>query len=356
MTKLYSILDWSEQTWLNTGGTRNKKIYLNPDDGKRYYFKESFNQGERDYKYEFWSEILASKVGQYLGFELLDYNIAIAKDKVGCLSESMIDSDSQELTEGVKYLSAFDPTFIVDDGRPGKKYTFDLIEQSLKKFQLEKYIDYILDIIVFDALIGNSDRHQENWAIISKSSIASNTLKEIVKANDAGEFKGKMDSWPKRFLKWLLSEKGEIRSDLKEMELFFKKAQTFAPIYVSGCCFGRELSDERIQALILDTLELEKYIEKGKSEIHLNDQKLSHFDLISELLVRENYKPRLIKTLGELIEKYNSNDIHDIIRRVDQPLLEFDLNQSLPGERKEFIVKLLDLRFNRLKEIYNAAK
>jgi hypothetical protein len=356
MTKLYFISDWSEQTWLNTGGTRNKKIYLNPDDGKRYYFKESFNQGERDYKYEFWSEILASKVGQYLGFELLDYNIAIAEDNVGCLSESMIDSDSQELTEGVKYLSAFDPTFIVDDGRPGKKYTFDLIEQSLKKFELEKHIDNILEIIVFDALIGNSDRHQENWAIINKSTSISKSISAVVKANQEGLFQGEPKSWVLKQIKKLIYKKGEVRSDLEEMELFFKKAQTFAPIYDSGCCFGRELSDERIQALILDPLELEKYIEKGKSEIHLNDQKLTHFDLIRELLLRENYKQRLFKTHGSLIEKYNSEDIHDIIRSVDQPLLELDLNQSLPRERKEFIIKLLDLRFNRLKEIYNAAK
>ena len=54
MAELYNISDWSEQSWWNTGGTRDKKIYLNPDDGELYYFKQSFKKGQRDFKHEFW--------------------------------------------------------------------------------------------------------------------------------------------------------------------------------------------------------------------------------------------------------------------------------------------------------------
>ncbi len=41
MPKLYIITEWIEQSWLNTGGTRNKKIYLNPEDGQLYFFKHT---------------------------------------------------------------------------------------------------------------------------------------------------------------------------------------------------------------------------------------------------------------------------------------------------------------------------
>jgi hypothetical protein len=73
MAKLYNISAWSEQSWWNTGGTRDKKIYLSPEDGELYYFKQSFKKGKRDYTYEFWSEIIASEVGEHLGFDILPH-------------------------------------------------------------------------------------------------------------------------------------------------------------------------------------------------------------------------------------------------------------------------------------------
>ncbi|MBK6976715.1 MAG: hypothetical protein IPH28_06025 [Cytophagaceae bacterium] len=33
----------------------------------------------------------------------------------------------------------------------------------------------------FDALIGNSDRHQENWGFIEKNTILSNTMDKALK-------------------------------------------------------------------------------------------------------------------------------------------------------------------------------
>jgi hypothetical protein len=47
MEKLYDITFWSEQPWLNTGGTRNKKIYLNPADNELYYFKQSLKKEKK---------------------------------------------------------------------------------------------------------------------------------------------------------------------------------------------------------------------------------------------------------------------------------------------------------------------
>jgi hypothetical protein len=87
MARLYNISEWNEQSWWNTGGTRNKKIYLNPEDGALYYFKQSLKKGPREYKYEFWSEIIASEVGKLLGFDILPYHIAIRGIMVGCISK-----------------------------------------------------------------------------------------------------------------------------------------------------------------------------------------------------------------------------------------------------------------------------
>lgn len=97
MARLYNISEWNEQSWWNTGGTRNKKIYLNPEDGALYFFKQSLKKGSREYKYEFWSEIIASEVVELLGFDILPYQIAIRGIMVGCISKSMINQTSEEL-------------------------------------------------------------------------------------------------------------------------------------------------------------------------------------------------------------------------------------------------------------------
>ena len=111
MAQLFDISNWNEQLWWSTGGTRNKKVYLNTEDGEIYYFKESYKKGKRDYKYEFWSEIIASEIGILFEFNVLEYHIALRGNDIGCISKSMIDPESEELVEGGKYLQAFDNTF-----------------------------------------------------------------------------------------------------------------------------------------------------------------------------------------------------------------------------------------------------
>lgn len=165
MAKLYDITNWSEQSWWSTGGTRNKKIYQNPESGELYYFKESLKKGQRDYKHEFWSEILASQIGRFLGFNMLMYDIAIRGEVVGCISKSMIDPDAEELIEGGKYLQAYDNSFNPKNVKERNYYSFKLILDSLNHFNKQEYLKDLVETIVFDALIGNSDRHQENWAI-----------------------------------------------------------------------------------------------------------------------------------------------------------------------------------------------
>ena len=70
MPELFIIDEnWNEQFWFSTGGTRAKKYLLSPD-GKYYYFKRSqykeptnFKPG-KDFKYEFWSEVIAYELGK----------------------------------------------------------------------------------------------------------------------------------------------------------------------------------------------------------------------------------------------------------------------------------------------------
>ena len=168
-----NVTDWEEKFWFQTGGTRAKK-YLEKPDGGMYYFKQSAEKPATDTKpakyfhYEFWSEIIAYKVGTQLGFNVLEYVPAIHGERVGCLCADMINSDKEELIGGVQYLQGQLPSFDPEHVAGRTQYTFQLIEQALEKYSLTHYMPQIIEMIVFDALVGNSDRHQENWAVISQ--------------------------------------------------------------------------------------------------------------------------------------------------------------------------------------------
>ena len=105
MPKLFKIDDdWTHLQWVNTGGTRAKKFLQNPD-GDYFYFKRSQLKPGKDYTYEFWNEIIVSEIGQLLGFNMLEYHLAIYNDVAGCISKSMI-AENEELIEVVKFFSA----------------------------------------------------------------------------------------------------------------------------------------------------------------------------------------------------------------------------------------------------------
>ena len=102
MAEYFDISDWNEKPWFGTKGTRNKTVVENPETGANCYFKTSLLKPDKDYKYEFWSEIIASEIGQFLGYNTLKYHIAFHKNEIGCISEFMNKEGESELTEGAK--------------------------------------------------------------------------------------------------------------------------------------------------------------------------------------------------------------------------------------------------------------
>lgn len=344
MAQLFIIDDWSEQPWWNTGGTRDKKIYLNPEDEQVYYFKQSYRKGDKDYRYEFWSEIIAYEIGTQLGFDVLPYHVAKRGEILGCISKTMIGHNEQ-LTEGGKYLQSFDPDFKPEDTKERNRYSFHLIEASLEFFNLKKYLPKIIDMIVFDALIGNSDRHQENWAIITRTTQLSKTFNQIREDGLGGSFVEKI-------FKRLIGKERTVASGLEELSLFYSKDTSLAPIYDSGCCFGRELTDDRLNQMLKNRDQLESYVERGKAEIHWDGEKVSHFQLLQNLLTTEEYKKPTIESITKVIEMFDFGEIKRIVFDVDEVMESSGLGRHLPPERKELIWELLALRHQKIRDIH----
>lgn len=352
------ITEWNKNPYSSTGGTRAKKIYIQPESEISYFFKGSkeLEDGDLRYPLEFWSEIASSKIGQYLGFDILDYNIGFdtkAKQPLGCLSKTMILHPENTLTEGVDYLRGFDSRY--NPSKDEQRYTFGFIKDTLAYFNLSDFEEHFIEMLVFDSIIGNSDRHQENWGFITK-------YKETIAQID--EEIAKSNGWRRRFilkgkkfittsvlsLRWneIHQNKRLKRTTLLNQSLL---AQTeFSPIYDSGCCLGRELDDFKIQSMLDNQISLEAYVNKGKSEVRWsNGAKQKHFEVILQL--QTEYPIILNKLKRRIKERYNLEELQVLIQSLDSNLLEELKDHNLPDLRKELMIKIVDLRIKRFLEL-----
>lgn len=347
MPDYINISHWNLQQWYNTGGTRAKKYLHNPDDNKTYYFKKSIDK----YPFEFWSEIIAYELGKQAGFDVLKYDVAIFHDEIGCVSQSMINNDEEELIEIGKYLQAFDNTFSPEDRKLRNQYTFQLIDGALQIFKLEHFIDKFLEVLVFDALIGNSDRHQENWAFIRTATTISKSIDEVETVIKSSDFE-KLPALLKKLLGFatIKGNKTELRPEAKIIKLRLGKNIRFAPIYDSGSSLCRECTDEKIESMLISHVEVEGYLRKGLSEIHWEKEKINHFDLLKNILVTE-YGQILRPIIQKVVQNYNEKGLINVLNTMDVDVPEEFTSVKIPQKRKEIIIKLVSLRAQKLGEL-----
>ena len=341
MAEFYDITQWNEKPWYQTSGTRSKVIVENPANHAEYYFKTSLKRELKEYKYEYWSEIIASEVGSVLGFDMLKYDIAFNRGEMGCISKSMVTEGKNKLTEGISYLTGFDTTYNPNDKYFKNQYTFQFICESLNYFQLDRYIEKIVEIIIFDSIIGNGDRHQENWGIITEYSEVIKMLEEIAKKGIKGYLAKSI------FALLGVTSKGK-RGDATKLikDLHLKMPGKFSQIYDSGSCLGRELDDDKLKQMLTDNSMLEAYVRRGVSEIHWEGEKLNHFELINE--INKIYPEAVKKIILRVKNKFNEPLIRKSVENIDLRLPKELEEHKLPSERKEFVIKLIALRVQKL--------
>ena len=220
------------------------------------------------------------------------------------------------------------------------------IKDALSFWGLSNNVEDIIRTVIFDAIIGNSDRHQENWGFISPYKEHTFTEDEAV---------GVLRKLKEKFKQ--ISELVK-RKDIKEKDIesvnvkIFQLNGRYAPIYDSGCCFAREKNENDIRNMLANEAMIEGFINRGKSEIHWGKEgkKLNHFELIKK--IRQEYAQMVDDIIAKVLLNYNKDMIRDIVYNIDDELPD-DLksNNSLSTERKELICKLIDERIKRLKDI-----
>lgn len=139
--------------------------------GWRYLFKRS----KRSYPDQFWGEVVTYRVGCLLGipvppaFAAFDSEVGIS----GALIEWFYDEARESFIWAGDFLQQLKPDFERERGSDhnmrGNIVLLSALARSTKEAKLsfrDDWRQWWVDTLLFDTLIGNTDRHQDNWGLI----------------------------------------------------------------------------------------------------------------------------------------------------------------------------------------------
>ena len=155
---------WEEYKGTSEGSGRSEKIWLlNPDTKQTGLFKFKKDVGTTDHV----SECIAYDIACLLEIPCAKFELGTYQGRQGSISYNIIQNADEVLVEGIYFIMLLYPTYDSEkfmDIETQHKYSVGMIMKSIEKFTS---IQEFLQMLIFDYLIGNSDRHQSNWALIS---------------------------------------------------------------------------------------------------------------------------------------------------------------------------------------------
>lgn len=118
---------------------------------------------------DLWAELLAARVAELVGVPAAETRLGMRNGERGVLSRRL----GVDLDHGNVLLAARNPGYRIDKLGAVDGYNLDAVADALDGYRgseqglsaFESFAGYL----AFDALIGNTDRHHENWAVIADS-------------------------------------------------------------------------------------------------------------------------------------------------------------------------------------------
>ena len=186
---------------------------------------------------EHWAEKVASEIAELLGLSTHEVQIARYEGRMGCAVKSFLKKH-EILVHGNELLGGAIKGYDKDKQRGQADHHFSNIVNTIEKWfpgKFRKSVSlHIVGYFVFDALVGNTDRHHENWGMLLKP----------VKVPEADKKLGE--------------------------QMRFRVA--LAPTFDHGSSLGRELLEDRARLLLADPKGLQRYIRKATGGIFENAQ------------------------------------------------------------------------------------
>lgn len=132
--------------------------------------------GQKWYPIESITELLLNRLGIIFGLQMADSRIAMIGGQLRFLSRYFLNPMKEELVHGADILAGFlnedSPHFVeeVDKQKLTREwFTLQFVESAVSNmflYQKEEIMRELVNLIIFDALVGNNDRHFFNWGVI----------------------------------------------------------------------------------------------------------------------------------------------------------------------------------------------
>lgn len=263
--------DFLANVSMNTKGTRCKRIARSREGEEEIYFKyESYNCSESC------SEKMSFEIAKVLGYSCARIEFGEDEDgRIGVLNYLFVDRQEEVHSDAISYINK-------DSSKRGEFYTISNIKRCLDEIDENLFNDF-LKIMVFDCLVGETDRHEENWGI--------------------------------------------TRSD---------KGYKLSPLYDNGCNLLRNFKNYSFARKYYDKIrDFNSYIRGGKAVIYKENglDRYNLFELIEYLYMMY---PNIIRKEILNLEKLSDELIEKIVLEVPLKLLTC--------EHKKFIIKYLKER------------
>lgn len=275
----------------------------------RYLFKKTFERKSGIIFYEqFWTEIIAYKLGRILNIEVPPAFIACYTDPVRKTLEyaSLIEwyynypgAVECRIDRGGDFMSRALPAY---DREKGKQHNFQTILQIFNDWlHIANWKQKWAEILLFDTIIGNTDRHQENWEVYAH-----------------------------------FDKNGDL-------------IEALSPAFDNGTSMGYEILSKDLQQKLSI---LESYVSKGTHHMkwELADTKnAGHFELLEKLVCKFPETESVIRSKINV----DISALASVVSQLTQFTLQ-DQRYALSKERADFIIELIKFRFNKIKEIFNS--
>lgn len=167
--KMFEIKDfdeWSVYDGASEGSGRSEKIWLISETGEIGLFKyPKIDPEDQKETTEHISEHLAHQLGNILGVPTANVDIGFRDGRIGSMSY-LVSQKNEALVEGIDFMAGKYPQYnaeTMQDEASGTYYCIDHIFTSVPQVVPNKVW---IEMMLFDFLIGNADRHQSNWALL----------------------------------------------------------------------------------------------------------------------------------------------------------------------------------------------
>ena len=167
MFEVINFDSWKVYDGASEGSGRSEKVWLISETGEIGLFKyPKFDDKTGNTTSEHISEHLAHQLGDILKISTARVDIGVRDGRIGSMSYLVVNTERESLIEGVGFICRKRPKYNSNTMRDEETDTFYCIDDIFNSVPDVVPDDVLIKMILFDFLIGNADRHQNNWALI----------------------------------------------------------------------------------------------------------------------------------------------------------------------------------------------